>query len=316
MGKEFELAPLVGGNGGGRGGIPSSFTSPHSRRRKQATITTNENENGTIGAILRKYFPAILGLVLLILLVTDSIEIKFAGGDDENLSDNNHTLAPGHVHITNGGTERTRPSPWETDQKQQEAEGEYVDFDSSVDIEDHNVQHVYKRRARTLSDDDTTKLETEWGSWLLTDEKEQERPKQDFYAKYKNRDVPRTEFPSNAWQLDQEYVKEFLHQGKLLVRRVSEAILTEYGYGYGSDYSVEQNLTTFEERSFMFKVNLLEDDHLPSYKTRKEPAGRNLGGWTTPKSWNGLQRRILHSIMSEDTFVFAMGGHSAAAGHG
>jgi hypothetical protein len=37
-------------------------------------------------------------------------------------------------------------------------------------------------------------------------------------------------------------------------------------------------------------------------------------GCTTPKSWENLKRRLLHAIMTEDVFVFAMGGHSAAAG--
>ena len=40
------------------------------------------------------------------------------------------------------------------------------------------------------------------------------------------------------------------------------------------------------------------------------------GGWTTQKSWSGLVQRLLHAIMTEDVFVFAMGGASAAAGHG
>ena len=40
------------------------------------------------------------------------------------------------------------------------------------------------------------------------------------------------------------------------------------------------------------------------------------GGWTTPGSWKGLKRRLLHAIMTEDSFVFAMGGHSSSAGHG
>ena len=42
----------------------------------------------------------------------------------------------------------------------------------------------------------------------------------------------------------------------------------------------------------------------------------NQGGWSTRKSLEGLKRRLIHAIMTEDTFVFALGGHSAAAGHG
>ena len=36
----------------------------------------------------------------------------------------------------------------------------------------------------------------------------------------------------------------------------------------------------------------------------------------TTRSWKGLQRRLLHAIMTQDSFVLSMGGHSAAARHG
>eukprot|EP00957_Ditylum_brightwellii_P182403 13895085-Ditylum_brightwellii.AAC.1 len=40
------------------------------------------------------------------------------------------------------------------------------------------------------------------------------------------------------------------------------------------------------------------------------------GGWTTKKSFEGLVRRLLHAMMTNDTFTVVLGGHSAAAGHG
>ena len=40
---------------------------------------------------------------------------------------------------------------------------------------------------------------------------------------------------------------------------------------------------------------------------RKDQTGDH-GGWSTFKSMDGLKRRLLHAIMTEDTFVFAMGG--------
>jgi hypothetical protein len=48
---------------------------------------------------------------------------------------------------------------------------------------------------------------------------------------------------------------------------------------------------------------------------RGQPTPNN-GGWTTKRSMQGLSRRLLHAIMTRDTFTFIMGGHSAAAGHG
>lgn len=43
---------------------------------------------------------------------------------------------------------------------------------------------------------------------------------------------------------------------------------------------------------------------------------RGDGGWTTKRSFNGLVRRLLHAMMTQDTFTVVMGGHSAAAGQG
>ena len=307
MTMEFELAPLVGGVG--RPSPPLRRNMPNHRRKN------DDAQNDT--ATRWKYFPAFLAVGLFILFIMDSIEIDFTSSslDDGDSKGTNQTSTGhmgGHVHITNGGAERAHITPWD----ESKHEGQYVDYDATkdIDIEDQSVTHTYSRRARTLSWEEVSKLEEEWGTWTLEDDKE--RPKQDFYSSYKNRDVPREEFPSSAWQLDPDYVREFLHQGKALVRRVSEAILTEYGYGEGSEYSIAQNLTTFEDRSYMFGLDFLENETLPSYKTRKETNNRVAGGWTTPLSWMGLQRRMLHSIMTEDTFVFAMGGHSAAAGHG
>ena len=55
--------------------------------------------------------------------------------------------------------------------------------------------------------------------------------------------------------------------------------------------------------------NDIDDDDITSTNNDK-------GGWTTQTSWDGLKRRLLHAIMTEDTFVFAMGGHGAAQGLG
>jgi hypothetical protein len=38
------------------------------------------------------------------------------------------------------------------------------------------------------------------------------------------------------------------------------------------------------------------------------------GGWIAKKSWFGLKRRLLHAVMTQDSFNLVMGGHSAAVG--
>merc|ERR1719491_1213110 len=53
----------------------------------------------------------------------------------------------------------------------------------------------------------------------------------------------------------------------------------------------------------------------PPEKYRKR-GDRGNGGWTTKRSFDGLVRRLLHAMMTQDTFTVVMGGHSAAAGQG
>ena len=43
---------------------------------------------------------------------------------------------------------------------------------------------------------------------------------------------------------------------------------------------------------------------------------RGNGGWTTTRSFKGLVRRLLHAMMTQDTFTVVLGGHSAAVGQG
>jgi hypothetical protein len=136
----------------------------------------------------------------------------------------------------------------------------------------------------------------EWGSWTLVDDKE--RPIHDFYGSYPNRDVPRTQFPSNAWQLDKDYLSKFLPESLQLVERVQRAIRAEYGQE-GKD-PLEMSFTLYKYEN----------------STDVPHTGSKQAGWTTDDSWQALVKRILHAIMTEDVFVFAMGGHSAAAGHG
>ena len=91
-----------------------------------------------------------------------------------------------------------------------------------------------------------------------------------------------------------------------------EAVLGEYGHSKFDEPDLD-----FDERSTMFHVNLVnltrEDG---DYTSEFQHDIASSAGWHDLKGWDNLQRRILHAIMTEDTFVFAMGGHSAAAGHG
>jgi hypothetical protein len=134
-----------------------------------------------------------------------------------------------------------------------------------------------------------------WGSWTLVDDKKDQRPKEDFYASYPNRDVPRAKFPPSAWQVDKDYLAKFVPEGLRMITRAYNAILEEYGLDDG-------DLKFFHVEKF---------DEFPDVKGHQ---CRHLGGCTTKHSWENLKRRLLHAVMTEDVFVFAMGGHSSAAG--
>lgn len=144
----------------------------------------------------------------------------------------------------------------------------------------------YVRRARAPVDT--------FGSWTLVDTKRSTRPANDFYTKYPSRDVPWEDFPDTAWQKDEEYLPKFLEEGIALAERALEAILTEYGFGKDQD-----------SRDFSQRIKLLG-----AQVEKTEPGAVILNG----DSYKGLVRRILHAIVTEDTFTFAMSGHSAAAG--
>jgi hypothetical protein len=176
----------------------------------------------------------------------------------------------------------------------------------------------YQPRGRPLTEASRRALIDEWGAWSLDEALSGRRVRleSDFYAAYPNRDVPREEFPANAWQTDVEYLSKFLPEGLALVGRAQEAILAEYGHGRSRDNETDvESPEAWWERARMFQLAIHDSLDGVTVETRKNKKG-DRGGWTTASSWDGLKRRILHAIMTEDSFVFAMGGHSAAAGHG
>ena len=174
------------------------------------------------------------------------------------------------------------------------------------------VVYKYRRRGIALSDAEKEDLAQEWGSWAFQDPNANQRPPDDYCEKYPNRDIPWDEFPDNAWQTDVEYLAEYLPQAKALVMRAMEAHLAEYGFG-PKDLLGEDFETRRDKSPFMLEFVKNDDQR----RRRKLSTGVNdYSGWTTFKSYDGLVRRLLHAIVSQDTFNLVLGGHSSAAGHG
>ncbi len=81
------------------------------------------------------------------------------------------------------------------------------------------------------SEEAKEELADKYGKWHFWDGEEEERPMEDYAAKYPNRDIPGEEFPENAWQADAVYVNHIVNDADQLIARTMEAIFVEYGHG-------------------------------------------------------------------------------------
>ena len=164
------------------------------------------------------------------------------------------------------------------------------------------------RLERPLTQNQRDALTKEWGKWSFVDKQASTRPEPSFMDDFPNRDVPSDKFPSKAWQKDPVYLKDFLDEGLALVDRAMEAIMSEYGCGKkdkpNDDFETREKTT--------FGLQMVD---MATFKGTGKVLPRN-GGWTDQKSFDGLVRRVLHAIMTQDTFTLILSGHSAAAGHG
>jgi hypothetical protein len=163
-------------------------------------------------------------------------------------------------------------------------------------------------------DDYTKELQSKWGKWKFWDGDEASRPVDDYCQLYPNCDVPGNLFPNDAWQTDAVFVNHLINDAEILISRAMEAIFTEYGHG--KPLSPEG----LSDRMQMFhwdKLTDLNPDTQPKPPQKYTKHGdRGNGGYTTKRSYDGLVRRLLHAIMTNDSFTVVLGGHSAAAGHG
>lgn len=155
------------------------------------------------------------------------------------------------------------------------------------------------------------KLIDKWGQWHFWDGDEDIRPKEDYSARYPNRDIPGDDFPDEAWQVDAVYVNHYLNDADKLISRAMEAIYTEYGKG--KPLAPEK----LAERHKMFQWvmhDLAKNESPPPDFSRS--GKQDIGGWTTKRSFDGLVRRLLHAMITQDTFTVVLAGHSAAKGEG
>ena len=136
------------------------------------------------------------------------------------------------------------------------------------------------------------------------------RPMPDFDS-VPHRDVKGSDFPDGAWQKDDEYMKQFLAEARKLVNRTMEGIYAEYGVGVP-----DGDLSKLTEEQLVHREMLAPFTVIQDINDDAEWNSKGKGMWTTKASLDGLARRCIHAIMTQDTFQLTLGGHSAAAGHG
>mmetsp|Transcript_7682 Transcript_7682/g.21375 ORF Transcript_7682/g.21375 Transcript_7682/m.21375 type:complete len:812 (+) Transcript_7682:46-2481(+) len=191
---------------------------------------------------------------------------------------------------------------------------------ASTDEGDSSNPYVYSKMAALTSDPllanlteaQRQELEEKFGRWRFWDGDEESRPKEDALAKFPNRDMPGEDMPEEMWQADAVFVNHILNDAEKLVSRAMEAIFSDYGRGK------PQPPEGYTQRIQMFKMERVDlatqttppEDYVP------RTGQRSKGGWTTTKSFDGLVRRLLHVIQTNDEFVVVLGGDAAAAGHG
>jgi hypothetical protein len=166
------------------------------------------------------------------------------------------------------------------------------------------LSNAYIPRAKNLTEERRQESTERWGYWNWTHPPPSPSTLPPPYRDYPNQDVPRVAFPDGSWQTDTKYLEQFLPYAIQYVENCMDAILGEYGNSK-YDRPDEEAWT----RAWMFDITTSGEKY-----NLKHPMGN--AGFATPATMNAIKKRILHALITEDTFIFVMGGHSAAAGHG
>lgn len=179
------------------------------------------------------------------------------------------------------------------------------------------ASHLYDKtkefldQQQVLHEAKMTKVREEWGAWNMHDPAgvDYGRTLPDFHL-YDYRDIPREEFPPDAWQSDPEYLEAFFKEARGLVTRIQEGIYAEYGSPHQKQNSPNLTQAELEERNQKWKIHLY-DNHTELSALPNQGLAK-----LSKAAWEGLVRKLLHSMITHDQFYVVLAGHSAAAGHG
>jgi len=173
------------------------------------------------------------------------------------------------------------------------------------------------------------RVREEWGAWNFRDPRQGSggdtsnpangggnRAVADF-SKTNYRDMQPEKFPLDSWQADEMYVNSFLDEAKKLVERVKEAVFAEYGYGSKDENGKPRDEAFLENRDELWKIHVWDDEDCEDGDIVKCKLDFSEGIANFQKhTFDGLVRKLLHAMMTNDEFYVVLAGHSAAAGHG
>jgi hypothetical protein len=323
-------------------GLPNTngTTAASSSYRNQVNNTNGTEKNVHTNIPSRTssstgFMKRVMILITLAVLVVFVLRIFTGGknGDGIEGTSEHHSKKPTVPSTTPGTT--PEPTQVDTDKKdepsseqpkQEQQQQEEGGGEQQLPLQPER-SHIYSKistivpdqfRNKAIPDDQleeyTKELQTKWEKWKFWDGDESSRPTNDYCQSYPNCDIPGDKFPENSWQSDAVFVNHLINDGEKLISRAMEAIFTEYGHG--KPLSPEG----LSDRMRMFHWDKLTDlnpstQPKPPQKYTKH-GDRGNGGYTTKRSYDGLVRRLLHAIMTNDSFTVVLGGHSAAAGHG
>ena len=159
------------------------------------------------------------------------------------------------------------------------------------------------------------------GEWSLEDpyfiEFQKERPKPAFLD-YPNDDCPVEEFPKKSWQIDEDYVGQFIDEARSLIARMKDGIYEEFGFtAYRNDGTRSTEDELKELKSFFQVVtegyDVDDKNNAIDPKTKQKLLGI---GHLRKNAWDALVKKLLHGMITTGNFFVVQVGDATAAGHG
>jgi hypothetical protein len=155
-----------------------------------------------------------------------------------------------------------------------------------------------------------------WGQWTPLDTLGVGMPN---FLAFESRDMPSIYFPDYSWQHNEDYLDDFLGQGKDLIQRVKQGIYAEYGYDSSTLTGASLQAMQDKQDEFFSVIVYEYDENVKIVKGQAvdQQTGENMPGIAhmNTHAWEGLVRKLLHAVMtSDDFFVVAVGPASTYRG--